>query len=78
MAGYRSSSQFAPSLLNNTIEETKMSFIRIQNIQTRDCYYPIYLANGLKNHGNGFYFYDEEIEEIYNREGDHRIGTINQ
>lgn len=51
-----------------------MSFIRIKTIQTRDCYYPIYLANGLKNHANGYYFYDDELEDIYNREGDYGMG----
>ncbi len=49
-------------------------FTKIKSIQTRDCYYPIYYANGLKNHVNGYYFYDEEIEEIYNKSGDYGMG----
>lgn len=51
-------------------------FIQIKTIQTRDCYYSIYLANGLKNHADGYYFFDEEIEEIYNREGDYGRGYL--
>lgn len=51
-----------------------MSFVKIKTIQTRDCYYPIYYANGLKNHSNGYYFYDDELEEIYNRKGEYGRG----
>ncbi len=51
-----------------------MSFIHIKTIQTRDCYYSIYLANGLKNYNDGYYFFDEELEEIYNRENSYGMG----
>ena len=51
-----------------------MSFIQIKTIQTRDCYYPIYLASGLKNHADGYYFFDEEFEDIYNRNGEYGQG----
>ena len=42
--------------------------IRIKNIQTRDCYYPIYQELETSSYYNpdefqaGFYFYDEEME----------------
>ena len=51
-----------------------MSFLRIKTIQTRDCYYPIYLANGLKNHADGYYFFDEEFEEMGERQGEYGQG----
>ena len=41
-----------------------MSFLAIKTIQTRDCYYPIYLATALRNHADGYYFFDEEFEEM--------------
>jgi len=51
-----------------------MSFIQIKTIQTRDCYYPIYSAQGLRNHANGFYFFDEEFEEMGERQGNYGEG----
>jgi hypothetical protein len=51
-----------------------MSFIRVKTIQTRDCYYPIYFATALRNHANGFYFFDEEFEEMGARKGNYGEG----
>lgn len=51
-----------------------MPFIQIKTIQTRDCYYPIYQAINHHTYISGYYFFDEEIEEIYNREGDYGMG----
>ena len=48
---------------------------RIKNIQTRDCYYPIY-NNPTTNEflKAGYYFFDEEFGKIGAREGDYWQG----
>jgi hypothetical protein len=35
---------------------------RVRNIQTRDCYYPIYFHDGKDNtFQKGYYFFDDEV-----------------
>ena len=43
---------------------------RIKTLQTRDCYYPIYELTDGRDLPNGFYFFDEEFEEIGERQGE--------
>jgi hypothetical protein len=43
---------------------------RIKTIQTRNCYYPIYEFFRERDTINGFYFFDEELEEIGERQGE--------
>lgn len=48
---------------------------RIQTIQTRDCYYPIYHnLQWTPEFREGYYFFDEEFEEIGARQGNHGQG----
>lgn len=48
---------------------------QIKTIQTRDCYYPIYWVEQTNfNFNQGYYFFDEEFEEIGARQGDYGQG----
>lgn len=48
----------------------------IRNLQTRDCYYPIYWHHNEKLIIIQYYFFDEEFEEIDNRYGSYGDGYI--
>ena len=38
--------------------------VRIKNIQTRDCYYPVYYHDGAGcNYQKGYYFFDDETDD---------------
>jgi hypothetical protein len=50
---------------------------RIRNIQTRDCYYPIYFVKETNfNFHQGYYFFDDEAEEFGAEKGDYGFGYI--
>lgn len=47
---------------------------QIKTIQTRDCYYPIYHITQHSTYIEGFYFFDEEFEEMGAKSGDYGQG----
>lgn len=48
---------------------------KIQNLQTRDCYYPIYYTPKTNFQFNeGYYFFDEEFEDMGERKGNYGEG----
>ena len=49
--------------------------IRFRNIQTRDCFFPVYFVKETNfNFEKGYYFFDEEQEEYGARSGDYGQG----
>jgi len=50
---------------------------RIRNIQTRDCFYHIYFVKETNfNFHQGYYFFDDEAEEIGAAQGEYGQGYI--
>lgn len=48
--------------------------IQIRNLQTRDCYYPIFQFISVPDHADGYYFFDEEFEEMGEHQGEYGQG----
>lgn len=47
---------------------------QIKNIQTRMCHYPILYVTRHADYAQGYYFFDEEFEEMGERRGEYGQG----